>query len=132
MMASEEIIDACNRAREPFNVNSVAQAAALAALEDQSHIEATVTKNARQMARMNDALTELGYRCIPSWANFLLVDLGTPAEPIFQRLLREGVIVRSGHVLGLPTYLRISVGTEVEVDRLLNAMKQLATEGKSA
>ncbi|MBV6459753.1 MAG: Histidinol-phosphate aminotransferase [Fimbriimonadaceae bacterium] len=132
MMAPPEIIDACNRAREPFNTNAVAQAAALGALTDQEHLQATVANNRRQLERMTQAFTDLGLRCIPSYANFLLVDLGRPAEPVFHELLKKGVIVRSGHVLGLPTYLRISVGTEAETDRLIEAMNQIAPIGEPA
>jgi len=132
MMAPAEIVDACNRAREPFNANSVAQAAAIAALADIDHLKATVANNRRQLERMARFLSGLGLRCIPSYANFLLVDLGRPAEPVFRALLERGVIVRSGHVLGLPTYLRISVGTEAETDRLIETMKQIAPIGEPA
>lgn len=124
--ASAEIVDAVDRAREPFNVNSLAQAAAVAALEDQGHVERTVAENASGLARIGDACQSLGYRTIPSYANFVLIDLGRPAEPVFQALLREGVIVRSGHVLGLPTYLRVSVGSASEVEKFVAALMKVS------
>jgi histidinol-phosphate aminotransferase len=124
--ASREIADAIDRAREPFNVNSLAQAAAIAALGDPEHVRKTVAENGRGLAAIAAACDQLGYLTIPSYANFVLIDLGRPAEPVFQALLREGVIVRSGHVLGLPTYLRVSVGSAAEVATFITALQKVS------
>lgn len=118
----EEVIDAVERVRAPFNVNSLAQAAAIAALGDGEHIRRTVENNRTQMARADAALHAMGLRTTESCANFICVDVGRPARPVFEALLRQGVIVRPGDVLGLPTWLRVSVGTPSEVDRFLAAL----------
>lgn len=126
--APSEVVDAIDRAREPFNVNSLAQAAAIAALADPEHVRRTVEVNAKGLALIDQACRELGYETIPSYANFILINLNKPAEPVFQELLREGIIVRSGHVLGLPTYLRVSVGTEDEVKKFVSALKKVSAQ----
>lgn len=120
--ASSEVADALNRAREPFNVNSLAQVAAIAALEDRAHIERTVAHNAAQRDRLSEAFRRHGFMPVESYANFVLADLGSPARPLFDALLRKGVITRCGDVLGLPNTLRVSVGTELEMDRFEEAL----------
>lgn len=110
------IADALDRAREPFDVNSLAQAAAIAALEDTDHIARTVAGNRAGLARLAEIARSVGARPIESHANFLLMDLGRPAHPVFEALLREGVIVRSGEPLGVPSCLRVSVGTPEEIE----------------
>lgn len=124
MFAHPEVIDAMDRAREPFNVNNLAQAAALAALDDDDHLQKTVANNQRELSRMNDAFRSVGARPIESFANFVLADMGRPARPIFEELLKRGVIVRSGEVLGMPNFLRVSVGTESEITRFIEALRE--------
>ncbi|MBS1704313.1 MAG: histidinol-phosphate transaminase [Armatimonadetes bacterium] len=130
--ASIEIVDAINRAREPFNANLLAQAAAIAALDDQEFLNRTVQLNAEGRAQLNEAFRAVGSKPVESFANFVLADLGIPAKPVFEALLREGVIVRSGHVLGLPNYLRVSIGTKIENERFGIALSRvMAAQGKS-
>lgn len=117
--APAPVADAIERAREPFNCNLLAQVAALAALDDHDFLEETVRLNAEGRERLNQAFRACGATPVESYANFVLADLHRPAEPVFQALLRQGVIVRSGHVLGLPTFLRVSIGTRLEVDRFI-------------
>ncbi len=74
------------------------------------------------MAKADAALRAMGLRTTTSFANFICVDVGRPAHPVFEALLRQGVIVRPGDVLGLPTWLRVSIGTPEEVDRFLEAL----------
>ena len=112
---SEPVSDAIDRAREPFNVNSIAQVAAIAALGDTNHLKQTVELNRRGLDRMHKAFLSLGAVPFTSYANFIMADLGRPARPVFQALLERGVITRSGDVLGLPNCLRVSVGTDEEV-----------------
>jgi histidinol-phosphate aminotransferase len=126
--ASAEIFDAFNRAREPFNANALAQAAAIAALGDVDHITATVENNRRGMARMVDALTRLGPTPCESHGNFVFVDLHRPAQPVFRALLERGVIVRSGEVFGTPTCIRVSVGTDDEVEAFVEAIEAVLKE----
>lgn len=126
--AAPEIVDAVHRARPPFNVNSLAQVAAIAALDDDEFIARTLEANRRGAEQIIDAFRAVGAKPTPTYANFVVGDLGVPAKPIFEALLRQGVIVRSGHVLGLPTSLRVSIGTELENEEfaraLASAMKQ--------
>lgn len=126
--ASPEIVDAFNRAREPFNVNALAQAAAIAALQDEDHIRATVDNNRRGMARMVEALTRLGSTPCESHGNFVFADLHRPAAPVFRALLERGVIVRSGEIFGTPTCIRVSVGTDDEVEAFVEAIEAVLKE----
>jgi histidinol-phosphate aminotransferase len=120
-----DVIDAMERAREPFNVNSLAMAGAIAALDDQAHILHTIGANQRNMKRLMASLTLMGVKPIPSHANFVCVDIGRPSEAVFEGLLGHGVIVRSGHMLGLENHLRISIGTDDEIDLLIEALNDV-------
>lgn len=130
--ANAELADALNRCRPPFNVNSLAQAAAVAALEDDEHLVKTIETNHRGATRIADAFRSVGASPYPTSANFILADMHTPAQPIFQALLRQGVIVRSGEALGLPTFLRVSVGSEHEVDAFVEALTSVVPTGVRA
>lgn len=111
-----------NRVRQPFNVNAPAQAAAMAAIEDQDHITRSADLNRAGLAQLSDGLKALGLQPIPSLGNFVTVDLGRPVGPVDQALLREGVICRPVANYGLPNHLRISVGLETENARCLAAL----------
>jgi len=124
-LASRKLTDLINRVRLSFNPNSLAQAAAAAALDDREHLEETVAMTARERARLDAGLRELGLSTIPSVCNFVTADVGRPGRDIFQALLREGVIVRPLDGYGMPTHLRISVGLPEQNDRLLSAMKKV-------
>jgi histidinol-phosphate aminotransferase len=108
--------------REPFTINSLAQAAALAALGDHEHVERSLAVNAAGKARLYRLCDELGLAYVPSEGNFVLVDLGRPAQPVYEAMLRQGVIVRPG--FGLPNHVRITLGTEAEMDRLEAALRK--------
>ena len=112
----DAIIDAINRVREPFNVNSLAQIAGIAALEDHEHVTKTVENNRKGLNFLAAVFEQVGAKPCESFANFIYADLGRPARPIFQALLERGVITRPGDVLGNPTCLRVSVGTEEEMN----------------
>lgn len=114
--ASPEAVDGCNRVREPFNVNSLAQAAAVGALKDADYLARSVAHNRTARTRLNQIFEKVGAKVYESHANFSLADIGRPAEPVFQELLQQGVIVRSGAWFGLPTCLRVTVGTNEELD----------------
>ena len=119
------IADAIERAREPFDVNSLAQVAAVAALGDDEHITNTVETNRRGLKTLAGVFAEVGARPLESFANFVYADLGRPARPVFDALLRRGVITRPGDVLGNPTCLRVSVGTEVEMEIFVKELKEV-------
>ena len=121
-VSSPEVIDALNRIRQPFNVNSLAQVAALAALDDEEHIRRTQENNRQGLAYLRRELDRLGLEYAPSWANFLLVKVGVGT---YERLLPEGVIIRPLEGYGFPGYARVSVGTPAENARFIAAMEKL-------
>lgn len=118
-----------NRVRHPFNVNSLALAAAEAALADQEHIRETVRMNAEGLARLGAGFDALGLNRIPSVGNFITVDVGRPAGPVDQALLREGCITRPLANYGLPNHLRVTVGLPEENERLLAALSRVLGRG---
>lgn len=124
-VTTPEIVDAMNRVREPFNVNSVAQAAAVAALEDQEHLRKAVELNHQGLAYLYEQFDRLGLGYVRSEANCVMVDLGRDTRSIFQELLRRGVIVRTGHIFGMPTYLRVTTGKPEENERFVCALEEV-------
>ncbi len=118
-IVSEEAADVVHRLRQPFNCNAIAQAAALAALDDHAHIERSRRLNRVGVDRLTAGFEALGLTPIPSQANFVLVGLGRPGRPVFDALLRRGVIVRVMDGYGLPEHLRVTVGTGPENERCL-------------
>ncbi len=123
--APAEIIDAIERAREPFNTNSLAQAAAIAAIDDSNHLDKTKKVNQSGLARITEVAQNLGLKTIPSSANFICIDVQKPANDVFQALLEKGIIIRSGVPLGLPTMIRVSIGTEGEITEFISAFQEV-------
>lgn len=122
--APADTVSAANRAREPFNVNSLAQSAAIAALEDDEHIQRTREVNDSGLARVAAFMAGRGFATVPSRANFMCVDVspaGLTGQEAFERLLRRGVIVRSGGPLGMPNHIRVSIGLPAEMDAFFAA-----------
>lgn len=119
------LADMLNRVRQPFNVNSLALAAAVAALADQDHLAASVRANREGMQQLVDGLRALQLDFIPSVGNFLAVDVGRDAGQVYEQLLREGVIVRPVENYGMPGYLRISIGLAEENRRALEALARV-------
>jgi len=118
-----------HRIRAPFNINSIALVAAQTALEDEAHVVECRRMNEAGRAYLYDEFSALGVKYTPSRANFILVDVGRNAGDIFQRLLKEGVIVRPMTSFGMESALRISVGTPEENRRLMKAMRKVLSEG---
>ncbi len=123
-ISSPAVAEVLNRVRPPFNVNSVALAAAAAALEDATHVERAVQNNRNGMRQLCEAFTETGLEYIPSAGNFVCVDFRKPAKAVNEALLRQGVIVRLVAEYGMPNHLRITVGLPEENERFLNALKK--------
>ena len=125
--ANAQVADMMNRVRQPFNVNSVAQAAAVAALHDKDFVQQTFDLNLRGMKQIVDGLTRLGLEHIPSFGNFVSFKIGDAAR-IYRRLLESGVIVRPVANYAMPDYLRVSIGLESENGKFLSALQQILGE----
>ncbi len=106
-----ELMGYCARMRNTFSVSSVAQAAAMAAIDDREHIQRVVENNAVQSRVLSEGLSALGFRVVPSWANFVCCDLGEQAAPFAARLQEEGVAVRPLGHWGAPNCIRVTIGT---------------------
>jgi histidinol-phosphate aminotransferase len=135
-IAQPEVTDLLNRVRQPFNVNSLAQAAAIAALGDSAFLQKTYELNRAGLAQIAEGLTALGLAYVPSQANFILFkacknDSGAAdaGQQVFQALLRAGVIVRPVGSYGLPQWLRVSIGLPEENARFLEALKTIIEQG---
>lgn len=124
-LADPQITDLLNRVRQPFNANSVALAAAEAALDDEDHVARSAACNRAGIDWLAPALGGLGLTTLPSQANFVTVDLDRTADAVFQGLLREGVIVRPLAGYGLPRSLRVTVGTEAQNRRFVDALRRV-------
>lgn len=124
-MGHAELIECLNRIRSPFNASSLAQAAAIAALDDREHVARSVESNRREMKFLTEELTLAGVRYTPSVGNFLLIDTGRDCEEDFVRLLHEGVIVRPMKLYGFPTSLRVTVGTHEGNQQFLAALERV-------
>jgi histidinol-phosphate aminotransferase len=124
-LSDPRVADLLNRVRQPFNVNSLAQAAAAAAIGDRDHVRASVELNRAGMGQLTAAFDALGLAYIPSAGNFVSVDLARPAGPVNDGLLRLGVIVRPIANYGLPNHLRISIGLPEENTRFIEALRTL-------
>lgn len=120
-VATAEIISFLNRVRPPFNANSLAQRAALAALGDEEHVARSRAVNEAGMRQMVNGLSSLGFTPIPSEANFVYVDVGRDARAVFEALLREGIIIR--HIEG--PMVRVTIGLEEENREFLAALKRV-------
>jgi len=125
--ANAQVADMMNRVRQPFNVNSVAQAAAVAALRDEDFVRRTNELNRRGMEQITAGLRELGLEFIPSFGNFISFRIGDGMK-MYRRLLELGVIVRPIAGYDMPEYLRVSIGTEDENEKFLTALKQALGE----
>jgi histidinol-phosphate aminotransferase len=116
------VADLLNRVRQPFNVNSLALAAATAALGDAKFVAKSVKMNRAGMALLGRAFKRLGLEYLPSCANFVTFRV-PEADAVYRKLLRQGVIVRPIGGYGMPEHLRVTVGTPKENGRFLEALK---------
>ncbi|HDL3853015.1 TPA: aminotransferase class I/II-fold pyridoxal phosphate-dependent enzyme, partial [Mannheimia haemolytica] len=111
-----------NRVRQPFNCNSLALASAIAVMNDDEFVKKVAENNRLEMARYEAFCQANGLEYIPSKGNFITIDFKRPAAPIYEALLREGVIVRSIAGYGMPNHLRISIGLPQENERFFTAL----------
>ncbi len=123
-VAAPEVVAVLEKIRQPFNINSIAQAGALAALDDADHIAATRANNRLGLDYMHAAFTQLGLAHVHSHANFVLVKVGQGAR-VFAELQQRGVITRPMAAYGLGEWLRVSVGTPAENVRCLAGLREI-------
>lgn len=124
-VAPGNIIQSILHVKEPFNVNSLAQAAAAAAIKDEEHIEKSKQVNTAGREQLYKAFQELGLHYTESMSNFILVKFGPVAKEVYHQLLMKGIIVRFGDTWGLPEYIRISIGTPKENNILIEAISSI-------
>lgn len=126
-IAAPELIAALEKIRQPFNINAIAQAGALAALDDTEHLANTRENNALGLEFITEGLRMLGCEFVPSSANFVLVKVGN-GQNIFIALQKQGVITRPMGGYGLPEWIRISIGTGAENARCLEALRKALSQ----
>jgi histidinol-phosphate aminotransferase len=122
-ISTREMIDTLYKVRMAFNTNTVAQVAALAAWDDHEHVRKSVETNRAELKFLYSELDKRGVRYVPSFANFVLLELGKPGREVTQALLKQGVIVRPAW--GCPTCMRVSVGTHEQNQRFLSALDKV-------
>ncbi len=127
-IASQEVIAEMNRVREPFNVNAMAQAAAMAALEDEAHVERSRRMVAKAREQLEQGFAILNLKAVPDQANFCFVDLGVDSRKAFTALMKKGIIIRTGDIFGFPTFIRVTYGTEKQNERFLKALAEVLKE----
>ncbi len=127
-VASRELIAMMNRIRPPFNMNSAAQAAAIAALGDQVFLTRVVETNRTECERLSAFFDELGLTHLPSEANFIMVHVGPKAADVNVEMLKKGVILRPLKSYGLPEYIRISVGSPEENTIFMQAFREVLAQ----
>ncbi|CAM3719933.1 histidinol-phosphate transaminase [Alkalicoccus chagannorensis] len=120
----EALVQSIEPGREPFNTNSAAQAAAVAALEDEAFLQDCVAKNTEERQKMEQFCEEHGFSYYPSEANFILMSVGRPGGEVFETLLKAGFIVRNGEALGFPDYVRITLGSSSQNERIRHELLQ--------
>lgn len=124
-LSHPEVADVLNRVRQPFNVNSLALCAAQVSLLDVEHLKKAITINAAGMQQLLAGLEKMGLNSIPSIGNFLCVDVGKAALPVYDVLLKQGVIVRPITNYEMPNHLRVTIGMQQENERFLEALSQV-------
>lgn len=124
-IASPEIVKIIDQVREPFNVNSVAQYAAAASLDDRNQVIRSREVNDTGKRMFYEAFHSLGLSYAPSQANFVFVDFGRDAQQVADLLMRKGIIIRPGKIFGTPTCARVTMGTVEENERFITALKEV-------
>lgn len=130
-IAHPDVIGMLRRVQEPFQVNAPALLAAEAALSDADHIRRSLEVNEAGKRYFYERLAELGLRWIPTEANFVFFDVGRPSREVAAQLLRRGVIVRTGDAFGMPTFIRATIGTGKQNERLFAALADVLADERS-
>ncbi len=124
-VASRAIVNALNKVREPFNVNLLAQEAAVAALDDREHLQKTTKLVNEGRKFLTLSLQKIGINCVDTVTNFILADLKREAQPVYEALLKHGVIIRPMNAWGLSRFIRVTIGKKVENKRFIETLKQV-------
>ncbi len=124
-VTTPDIAAAVERVTEPFNINTPAQVAATAALDDKEHLEQSRKVNQAGKKYLYEEFEKLQLKYLKTDANFIFVDTGKDSQEVFQELLKKGVIIRSGDIFGYPTYIRVTVGSEKENVRFIEGLKKI-------
>jgi histidinol-phosphate aminotransferase len=125
-----EVIRSINQVREPFNTTGFAQAAALAAVQDQAFIARCREANASGIAYLTEQFERLGLGSFPAYGNFILVDCARDGKMVYEQLMKKGIIVRGGHTasIGFPTTVRVTVGSEEQNRSFIEALEAVLKE----
>ena len=123
-IAQPELIAALEKVRQPFNINSLAQAGAMAALDDDEHLNRTRANNSQGIAFLEGQCRQMGLQFVPSAANFVLVKVGD-GQRVCAEMQKQGVIVRPMAGYQLPEFIRISAGTPAENARCIETLKKV-------
>lgn len=123
-ISNPEIADILNRVRQPFNTNMLAQVAAIASLDDDSHVKKSVEMNNAGKIFLQNFFSEAGLSYLPTMGNFISVNVKQDGLVLYQKLLKQGVIVRPVANYDLPEYLRITIGTQQQNERFVGTLKQ--------
>lgn len=126
-LGAPEVLAPLNRVKEPFAVNLLAQAAGVAALQDRDFLRKTVETTQRERRFLQEGFEHLGLTTVPSQTNFILVRLGPDALAVYEDLLKRGVIVRPCTGYDLPDFLRVTVGSREQNERLLSTVAEVIT-----
>ncbi|MBN1526010.1 MAG: histidinol-phosphate transaminase [Candidatus Omnitrophica bacterium] len=124
-IGNPELISYMERVRDPFNVNLMAQKAALAALDDKAFLKKTLAHTEREKEAFYNAFKKMRLKYVPSATNFMLVDVERDCQDVFGALLKRGVIVRDMKAWGLDSYIRVTIGTRAENRKFLKALREV-------
>lgn len=127
-LAREDISEVLNKVREPFNVNSLAQAAALAALNDDGYMKDSVAMVKKEKEKFYSGLKARGIECFPSRTNFILIDIKRDSRAFYDKLIRKGVIIRDMSAWGMEGFIRVNMGLEEETDVFFKAFDEALRE----
>ncbi|WP_173916864.1 histidinol-phosphate transaminase [Halobacillus sp. Marseille-Q1614] len=124
-LMAPEIVQELLKVKDPFNVNRLAAAAASASLDDDEFLHNTILKNQEGRTQLIKGFKEMGLSYFPTQTNFIMVDVGRPADEVFEGLLDKGVIVRPGHLMGYHSMLRVTIGLKEENEVFLDGLKAI-------
>jgi histidinol-phosphate aminotransferase len=129
-LTDPQLVDYLNRIRGPFNVNRLAQKAAVTALESQSHVEICQNLNDKEKNFLYQKFEELELEYIETHANFLMVDTQMTAAEVFRKLQQQGVIIRPGNQFGMDSWIRVTIGTRADNEYFIRKLKSVLKEGE--